>query len=524
MARLREGMKGVYEVEKILDQRWTNGKLEYLIKWLGFDDPAENTWELAKDCDCPDAKKEFEKEQKKKGQEARSGSVASSRSTTTTRSSSAATSSSSIGKTRDTGLKRKSACTSDEEGPVPKTVARSSSHIPVLPTADEPINDDDQIDAILLKVQAEQNRVAERFTELNKYSIELQQLKLQRRDASKQRLPLPPLPDDLHRAVHSVLATVAAPSGSGRSSSPKSKPTVVAVSSKKARDDPKKHLDVKPMTIEAKQRLAVNIEKLPDKQREKVAELIMSREKDFKNSNSEDFEVDLDTLDPTLLHELNDYVRKSIESKVQEPQTPSRAAQKEIKKTERKRSFPDRPSLQGMPPHGAVIRSVLHRLDEKKADTFSLSESDSSSSDSSSSDSSDSEPGRTDESGQSRNKPLPTASAAALNDSPANSPVNLDGSLKQSNKQPLMSAEKTHQLKQTDDPQKHNCELAAQSAEVSSDSPWPSIGSLLAQPTASRDAEMQRMKEAERERRRREADQVDPIGQSEKMANFEDTL
>lgn len=97
----------------------------------------------------------------------------------------------------------------------------------------------------------------------------------------------------------------------------------------------------------------------------------------------------------------------------------------------------------------------------------------------------------------------------------------------------------THQLKETDDAQKHNCELEGQS----SDSPWPSIGSLLAQPTASRDAEIQRMKEAERvshiglrgmltqltrdvlqDRRRREAAEVDPIGQSEMMANFEDTF
>jgi len=34
-----------YEVENILDKRKRGGGTEYLIKWLGYDDPSQNTWE-----------------------------------------------------------------------------------------------------------------------------------------------------------------------------------------------------------------------------------------------------------------------------------------------------------------------------------------------------------------------------------------------------------------------------------------------------------------------------------------------
>uniref|UniRef100_A0AC35FY62 Chromo domain-containing protein n=1 Tax=Panagrolaimus sp. PS1159 TaxID=55785 RepID=A0AC35FY62_9BILA len=49
-----------YVVEKILDKRGSGKKVEYLIKWRGYDDPAENTWEPINNCDCPDLIKEFE--------------------------------------------------------------------------------------------------------------------------------------------------------------------------------------------------------------------------------------------------------------------------------------------------------------------------------------------------------------------------------------------------------------------------------------------------------------------------------
>uniref|UniRef100_A0AC34GLL4 Chromo domain-containing protein n=1 Tax=Panagrolaimus sp. ES5 TaxID=591445 RepID=A0AC34GLL4_9BILA len=39
-----------YVVEKILDKRGHGKKVEYLIKWRGYDDPIENTWEPVENC------------------------------------------------------------------------------------------------------------------------------------------------------------------------------------------------------------------------------------------------------------------------------------------------------------------------------------------------------------------------------------------------------------------------------------------------------------------------------------------
>ncbi|KAE9549374.1 hypothetical protein FO519_007418 [Halicephalobus sp. NKZ332] len=51
----------VYEVESILDKRTVDGRIEYLVKWVGYDDPEENTWVEEEDCMCKDLIKEFEK-------------------------------------------------------------------------------------------------------------------------------------------------------------------------------------------------------------------------------------------------------------------------------------------------------------------------------------------------------------------------------------------------------------------------------------------------------------------------------
>lgn len=42
---MSEGEDDIYQVESILDSDLIDGELHYLIKWVGYDDPKDYTWE-----------------------------------------------------------------------------------------------------------------------------------------------------------------------------------------------------------------------------------------------------------------------------------------------------------------------------------------------------------------------------------------------------------------------------------------------------------------------------------------------
>jgi len=60
----QEEESDMHEVEKVIGKRFRRGKLEYLIKWAGYDNPDDNTWEPVENViGCLDLVREYEREQ-----------------------------------------------------------------------------------------------------------------------------------------------------------------------------------------------------------------------------------------------------------------------------------------------------------------------------------------------------------------------------------------------------------------------------------------------------------------------------
>ncbi|KAI6191995.1 hypothetical protein M3Y97_00288000 [Aphelenchoides bicaudatus] len=90
----------------------------------------------------------------------------------------------------------------------PPTLIPSMSHISSMgsqPFGD--LNDDDELDTLLLHVQNEHQRLNYRLNEFNRFTGNLMELKLKRREAKLRNGAMPPLPGSLHSEIRNSLLT-----------------------------------------------------------------------------------------------------------------------------------------------------------------------------------------------------------------------------------------------------------------------------------------------------------------------------
>ncbi|XP_076260775.1 homeotic protein female sterile-like isoform X4 [Rhynchophorus ferrugineus] len=169
--------------------------------------------------------------------------------------------------------------------------------------------------------------------------------------------------------------------------------------------------NAKPMSYDEKRQLSLDINKLPGDKLGRVVHIIQSREPSLRDSNPDEIEIDFETLKPSTLRELENYVASCLRKKPHK-KLPGKSKEEQI--AEKKKELEDR------------LLDVNHKIGpsrkapkkDAKADptgagagrmssSSSSSDSDSSSSSlsSSSSDSSDSEAGPTGNSRQQKKKP-----------------------------------------------------------------------------------------------------------------------
>lgn len=77
--------------------------------------------------------------------------------------------------------------------------------------------------------------------------------------------------------------------------------------------------NARPMSYDEKRQLSLDINKLPGDKLGRVVHIIQSREPSLRDSNPDEIEIDFETLKPSTLRELENYVASCLRKKPRKP-------------------------------------------------------------------------------------------------------------------------------------------------------------------------------------------------------------
>lgn len=141
--------------------------------------------------------------------------------------------------------------------------------------------------------------------------------------------------------------------------------------------DEERTQNAKPMTYDEKRQLSLDINKLPGEKLGKVVHIIKSREPSLKDSNPDEIEIDFETLKPSTLRELENYVLMCLKKKSSKKQPAGKDLNNQKKKEEIEKRLEDVSDQLGQPKKSKKGKSFA-----ASAGTANLSDSSSDSSDS----------------------------------------------------------------------------------------------------------------------------------------------
>jgi len=198
--------------------------------------------------------------------------------------------------------------------PKPKKITKSVSPIADVPPKFGKLDDNDQLNTLLLRVQNERQHVTTKLDSLKQYEVQLTQLRYNREEAQTEgRIP-PSLSSELHTAIQNSLPTdILDKSKVESQNSFDAESDQLASGNHRNESDCEYQFDSdeedEPMTFEEKESLTEAIAGFSDSRLARVSEIVLRREKEFSDIEPQDLEIDFEILASVTLRELEAYVK-----------------------------------------------------------------------------------------------------------------------------------------------------------------------------------------------------------------------